>query len=435
MKLKPRLSFLQVCAGSLALVLAAQGAPDQTRRRAAAQSASKRTGVAASPLKKYVPKQVGRFILTATDVGDDKLGPVAHAWSSVGATAYSRHLYQQLIGRESDSLLEGIVIFTVVSFPTAAEADLTVAALAGVLQGQGYSVERKDGGAGARAGRGERLVFATKRDGGGSAAFWSRGAVLLHAQTPANGDDALEFARGFPRAVSRPAPVTWNAALLHGVSVALPRGMKNATPDPVIIKESSAVVIIPKTGELYAGAKFYGGVGRLSIGGLGGKIGEALEYKTPEERIVYLMGGAGVDYGSIVEVLKALGRLGVEQVGLVAETENAYPPSRFRVLLPAGGEPVKPGPPNLVLNLTAEGRLKLEARDVGGVSDTGRLRSRLGEIRREREAEASRRGDSQVEGVVLVKAPRGARYGDVVRVIDAVEGAGWRVGLLIDDLQ
>jgi biopolymer transport protein ExbD len=43
--------------------------------------------------------------------------------------------------------------------------------------------------------------------------------------------------------------------------------------------------------------------------------------------------------------------------------------------------------------------------------------------------------DDRIEKTVFVKAPRAARYGDVVKVIDAIKGAGASpVGLQVDDL-
>jgi hypothetical protein len=43
--------------------------------------------------------------------------------------------------------------------------------------------------------------------------------------------------------------------------------------------------------------------------------------------------------------------------------------------------------------------------------------------------------DQRIEKTVFVKAPRALKYGDVVKVIDAIKGAGANpVGLQVDDL-
>jgi biopolymer transport protein ExbD len=43
--------------------------------------------------------------------------------------------------------------------------------------------------------------------------------------------------------------------------------------------------------------------------------------------------------------------------------------------------------------------------------------------------------DERIEKTVFVKAPRSLKYGEVVKVIDAIKGAGANpVGLQVDDL-
>jgi biopolymer transport protein ExbD len=44
-------------------------------------------------------------------------------------------------------------------------------------------------------------------------------------------------------------------------------------------------------------------------------------------------------------------------------------------------------------------------------------------------------GTTEVEKTVFVKAPRSVKYGDVVKVFDAIKGSGAQpIGLQIDDL-
>jgi len=51
------------------------------------------------------------------------------------------------------------------------------------------------------------------------------------------------------------------------------------------------------------------------------------------------------------------------------------------------------------------------------------------------EARSDIKDDERIEKTVFVKAPRAAKYGDVVKVIDAIKGAGASpVGLQVDDL-
>ena len=51
------------------------------------------------------------------------------------------------------------------------------------------------------------------------------------------------------------------------------------------------------------------------------------------------------------------------------------------------------------------------------------------------EAQPNMKDEDRIEKTVFVKAPRAAKYGDVVKVIDAIKGAGASpVGLQVDDL-
>ncbi|HEX7296619.1 MAG TPA: hypothetical protein VF251_12745, partial [Pyrinomonadaceae bacterium] len=79
------------------------------------------------------------------------------------------------------------------------------------------------------------------------------------------------------------------------------------------------------------------------------------------------------------------------------------------------------------------------------VNDTGPLSTRLVQLFKERLQTHAYRPDmatrtdvkdeERIEKTVFVKAPRAAKYGDVVKVIDAIKGAGASpVGLQVDDL-
>ena len=51
------------------------------------------------------------------------------------------------------------------------------------------------------------------------------------------------------------------------------------------------------------------------------------------------------------------------------------------------------------------------------------------------EARTDVKEEDRIEKTVFVKAPRATKYGDVVKVIDAIKGAGASpVGLQVDDL-
>jgi biopolymer transport protein ExbD len=117
-------------------------------------------------------------------------------------------------------------------------------------------------------------------------------------------------------------------------------------------------------------------------------------------------------------------------------------PSRFEAKIPSEPDPnqdlsqLKPNPLTLVVTISSDYKLKLNQDDMGNVSDTAPLSQRLSSLFQQRkETRAFRPGTEEVEKTVFIKAPRGMKYGDVVKVIDAIKGAGANpVGLQVDDL-
>ncbi|HYE64360.1 MAG TPA: biopolymer transporter ExbD [Pyrinomonadaceae bacterium] len=117
-------------------------------------------------------------------------------------------------------------------------------------------------------------------------------------------------------------------------------------------------------------------------------------------------------------------------------------PSRFEAKIPSEPDPnqdlslLKPNPLTLVVTISPDFRLKLNQEEMGSVNETGPISSRLAALFQQRkEQRAYRPGTEEVERTVFIKAPRSIRYGEVVKVIDAIKGAGANpVGLQIDDL-
>jgi biopolymer transport protein TolR len=109
--------------------------------------------------------------------------------------------------------------------------------------------------------------------------------------------------------------------LQSGVSVTLPKEMKNPEEDPAIIKESSLVVAITKDNQYYVGKE------KVEIGDLQGRISKAMENKKPEERIVYIKSDVEANYGSVVEVINTIRQAGIDQIGLVADKKKGGAPA------------------------------------------------------------------------------------------------------------
>ena len=123
-------------------------------------------------------------------------------------------------------------------------------------------------------------------------------------------------------------------------------------------------------------------------------------------------------------------------------------PSRF--LTKTASEPddqrVDPNPKTLVVTIKPDRTLMLNREgDMGTVYDTSKLATALYDVIQQRfqnrvyRDELRDRADLpdsvRIERTVFIKAPRMIAYADVVRVLDAIKGAGATpVGLQIDDL-
>ena len=126
-------------------------------------------------------------------------------------------------------------------------------------------------------------------------------------------------------------------------------------------------------------------------------------------------------------------------------------PSRFKADIPTQRDPnedlskLKPNPLTLVVSIANDLSIKLNQDSMGSVNDTAPLAQRLAQVFQQRkEQRAYKVGmetatnvseEERIEKTVFVKAPRTLKYGEVVKVIDAIKGAGASpVGLQVDDL-
>lgn len=118
-------------------------------------------------------------------------------------------------------------------------------------------------------------------------------------------------------------------------------------------------------------------------------------------------------------------------------------PHRFEAKVPAEPKPEdqqsnpKPNPLTLVVAVNkSDMKLTLNNDPVGDVSDPSALTNKLTQIFKDRENNGVfREGTNEVEKTVFIKSPRSVKYGDVVKVIDAVKQAKAQpIGLQIDDL-
>lgn len=115
-------------------------------------------------------------------------------------------------------------------------------------------------------------------------------------------------------------------------------------------------------------------------------------------------------------------------------------PARFKTLIPTPPKPEEQNVTayelNLRVDIARDLTLQLNNEPTGTTSETASLSRRLAEvfeIRRQRQQVNPVTGE--VVKTVFIKAPKSIRYGEVVKVIDAVKGAGASpVGLQVDAL-
>ena len=124
-------------------------------------------------------------------------------------------------------------------------------------------------------------------------------------------------------------------------------------------------------------------------------------------------------------------------------------PARFMTAVPSKPDltvKLPPDPRTLVVTIKSDRTLMLNRlTDMGSVGDTSKLSATLSDLFQQRlqnHAYSDRMRDRidlpealRIEKTVFIKAPRSIPYGEVVRVLDGIRGAGASpVGLQIDDL-
>jgi TonB family protein len=239
-----------------------------------------------------------------------------------------------------------------------------------------------------------------------------------------------------------------NPGLPKGVQVDLPRNLNNTDRDPGILKESSAIVSISTNDRIYVGSEL------TSKEDLGSRLSRFLALQKEPNKLVYLAVGVEVDYGAVLKIIYQLRNLGVDRVGLMTGGEpDSQVPYRILVQIPAAPKPIKgvewkPNPLTLLVTISPDLKIALNTRDhpeagepcfglvkdYGSSNDASPLTQCLTRLFRKRiEEHAYRLGmemqadlpeSERIERTVFVKASDSTKYGDFIRVIDTVKGAG-----------
>ena len=104
--------------------------------------------------------------------------------------------------------------------------------------------------------------------------------------------------------------------LQQGITVAIPRDLKNPDEDQAINKETSVIISVPNDNEYYLAKK------KVNLEDLKSAVEKALANKKEEDKIVYIKSGVNVSYGEVVRVINAVREKGVDKIGLVADRKK-----------------------------------------------------------------------------------------------------------------
>ena len=254
--------------------------------------------------------------------------------------------------------------------------------------------------------------------------------------------------------------VTLVSAVAQEPRVELARELGHATSAPALTTKATVIVTISAANEFYVGNR------RIQKDQLGATINELLKGSSKGNRIVYIAGNPNAGYGTVVDVLHEIRAQRVKQFGLIVNRGSANEILRgmFLIEVPMMHYPdedvskLKPNPLTLVVMMSTTLQLRLNSDDGprsgqrcfssvprGLGSDPHNLQKWLECIfdyrRRERaykigmETRTDVPEEQRIEKTVFIKAPRAIRYGDVLSVVNGLQGAGANpIGLQIDDL-
>lgn len=218
----------------------------------------------------------------------------------------------------------------------------------------------------------------------------------------------------------------------------LPQNIKTADEDADLVKETSCIITVDEDGTLQVGKE------QVSEENLKDKIIEKMKNKPPDKRIVYIESAVGVQYQKIVSLFYSIRRADIDKAGLVAYKKNyeklGRMPGRIEIRIPSEPEEddlnVRPNPLTLFVTIDKNGSLLLNNSSMGSVADPAALIDKLNEVFKEREAiGVFREGTNEVEKTVIIKSSLSLKYGDVIKVIDAVKLAGAEpINMQVDDL-
>lgn len=218
----------------------------------------------------------------------------------------------------------------------------------------------------------------------------------------------------------------------------IPANMLHAEEDLGVNDPSNFKIILPAKGQLLLGNPESE---PIDLTTLAAKIQEFAGAKTPDKKFVYIAAAVDLPSGEVAVVIDELRRQGVEIVKLVVSgrdpnvdeggwlTKPVKKPDRvFELRISPTAQPIESGPPNPLTLFVTIGPGGGQVLNSEPYADLEALNTRLNEIFKERERNGVRRLNSnETEKTVLVKNSKDdtdQRYGDLVKLIDALKGSG-----------
>lgn len=236
--------------------------------------------------------------------------------------------------------------------------------------------------------------------------------------------------------------------------VVLPADIKFAVSDYGVNKDTSMVLTLTADNKLYE-RQVSDSSERAEIKEtivsreeLPEKLKKQMEFKTPDNRIVYFKCDVNASVENVLQIFDIIRKADLDKVALVVvgrkdERDDPYQinPLRFEVKLPVPKDEsdalsiTRPNPLTLVATLESDGKLSLNREDMGRISDPRKLENALAEVFKYRESNGFfREGTNEVEKTVFLKVSKSGKYGDFIRLVEAVKGAGANpVGIQMDD--
>ncbi|MBX3294162.1 MAG: TonB family protein [Acidobacteria bacterium] len=218
----------------------------------------------------------------------------------------------------------------------------------------------------------------------------------------------------------------------------VPAGMEHAVEDPEANRPSAFRIIMLDPGKITLKDPESQ---PIDITTLGSRVQEAMSTKTPDERVVYIAAAADIPTSEVAAVIYELRRQKIETVKLLTSERDpeakgdglfaepvAAPNRVFELQIEPERErdiDAKPNPLLLFVRTGDDGRPVINNETK---ADLKALTTLLNEIFAERERNGVFRADTnEVEKTVLVKLSTDEtdrKYGDLVKLINAVKGGG-----------